>query len=51
MDCITARCEAPEKIETADNGGGRGLEREEELLVKTFMMKCRVTLHLILGSA
>ena len=39
---------APEKIEIADNGGEL---REEELLVKTFMMNCRVTLHLILGSA
>ena len=39
---------APEKIEIADNGGEL---REEELLVKTFMMKCRVTLHLTLGSA
>ena len=39
---------APEKIEIADNGGEL---REEELLVKTFMMNCRVTLHLTLGSA
>ena len=41
------RCEAPEKIEIADNGRDW---REEEFLVKTFMMKWRVTLHLNLGS-